>query len=274
MGRVNNKKIIFTDLSANESISVTGTSCALNCAHCNKKFLKHMKRLEEKINSSTTSILVSGGCDKEGRVPILNFPKQIKKLKEKYKINAHAGLVSDKEAKKIAPMVDAISFDFTTELNIIKKVYKLNKKISDYYHSMSALKNVTEVFPHLTIGLWQGKITWEYKAVKILVKEFKFKDLVFNIFIPAVGTEMENQKPPSISAVKKYFLFLQKNYPNITKRLGCMRPGGNYRNTIDKIAMKTGFKVITKPTRIIKEFAKKQNYQISLQHKCCIFCND
>jgi len=233
-----------------------------------------MKSLKGGIKPSVTSILISGGCDKNGKVPILDSATQIKKLKEKFKINAHVGLVSAEEAEKISLLVDAVSFDFVTEPKIIKRIYKLNKKVSDYYDSLSALAGVTKVFPHLTLGLWQGEISWEYEAVKILAENLKLKEIIFNIFIPAIGTEMEKQKIPSIASVKKYFLFLRKNYPYLVKRLGCMRPGGRYRSSIDKIALESGFKVITKPSKKIYKLAKDKNYQVLLQHQCCIFCHD
>src|SRR3989339_82263 len=269
MGRI--KKIYFTDLSANQTLSVTGSGCALNCRHCNKKFLKSMSGLNDKIKPGIKSILISGGCDKAGKVPLLGFAKKIKKLKNKYKINAHVGLVSQKEAEKIALLVDVVSFDFVTEPKIIKKTYKLNKKIDDYYKSLAALQKEIRVFPHLTLGLWQGKISWEYQAVELLVKKFNFNNIVFNVFIPAPGTELEQQKPPSIKSVEKYFYYLEKKYPKLDKRLGCMRSGGEYRDELDQTAMLTGFKVITRPSRQTIELAKNLNYQIFWHDQCCVF---
>jgi uncharacterized radical SAM superfamily protein len=269
MGRI--KKIYFTDLSANQTLSVTGSGCALSCNHCNKKFLKSMSGLNNEIKPGIKSILISGGCDKEGKVPLLGFAKEIKKLKNKYKINAHVGLVNRQEAKKIARLVDVVSFDFVTELKIIKKIYHLNKNLNDYYESLAELQKEISVFPHLTLGLWQGKISWEYHAIELLIKKFNFQNIVFNVFIPAPGTELEQQKPPSIKSIEKYFYYLEKNYPKLDKRLGCMRPGGKYRDELDKMAVLTEFKVITRPSRQAVKLAKNLGYQIFWQDQCCVF---
>ena len=269
MGRI--KSIYFTDLSANQTLSVTGVGCALNCRHCNKKFLKSMSGFDDKIKPRTKSILISGGCDREGKVPLLGFAKEIKKLKDKYKINAHVGLVNQEEAKKVAQLVDVVSFDFVTEPKIIIKTYKLNKKLDDYYKSLAALQKEISVFPHLTLGLWQGKISWEYQAVELLVKKFNFKNIVFNVFIPTPGTELKKQSPPLIESVEKFFHYLENNFPKLDKRLGCMRSGGKYRDELDQAAMLTGFKVITRPSRQTIMLAKKLNYQIFWHDQCCVF---
>jgi len=230
-----------------------------------------MSGFNDEIKPGVKSILISGGCNKEGKVPLLGFTEEIKKLKNKYKINAHVGLVSREEAKKIARLVDVVSFDFVTEPKIIKKTYKLNKKLDDYYKSLAALQKEANVFPHLTLGLWKGKISWEYHAIELLVKKFNFKNIVFNVFIPAPGTELEQQPPPSIKSVEEYFYHLEKNYPKLDKRLGCMRSGGKYRDELDQTAMLTGFKVITRPSRQTIELAKNLNYQIFWHDQCCVF---
>lgn len=267
MGRI----ISFTDLSANQSLSVTGRDCALNCRHCNKKFLKPMCRFGEKLKPKITSILISGGCDKDGKVPILKFTKEIKQLKSTYKINAHVGLVDSEEAQKIARIVDTVSFDFVSEPRIIKEIYKLDKKLTDYYQSLRNLQKVVEVYPHITLGLWKGRINWEYEAVDLLVKKFGFGKIIFNVFIPTAGSELERQEPPTITSLDKYFQYLKINYPRLDKRLGCMRPGGKYREKLDELALLSGFKVITRPSKKVIELAQNLGYKIFWQGQCCTF---
>ena len=51
-------------------LSVTGTECALKCAHCGGKYLKHMlpvERWRELNPSEISSCLISGGCDTRGK---------------------------------------------------------------------------------------------------------------------------------------------------------------------------------------------------------------
>lgn len=269
MGRI--KYIHFTDLSANYSISVTGKSCALNCQHCNKKFLGSMGSLDGIIKPGIKSILISGGCDGSGKVPLLRFAKKIKVLKDKYKINAHAGLVSKSEAKVIGSLVDIVSFDFVCKREIIREIYKSDKKPLDYYRSLTWLQKESTVVPHLTLGLWRGRIDWEYKAVNILVNKFNFPKIVFNIFIPLPGTELANQQFPTIKSIKDFFIYLKENYPKLDKRLGCMRSGGLYRSKVDQLALLSGFNVITKPSVKTVLLASRTDCQIFWHDQCCVF---
>ena len=65
------------------SISLTDQFCELDCLHCNKTYLKQMLSIS-KYNSlidlalelekkGIKGLLISGGCDKEGRVPIQKY---------------------------------------------------------------------------------------------------------------------------------------------------------------------------------------------------------
>ena len=65
------------------AISITGSECALNCEHCNKKYLKGMKQilknrdlesfLIELSRNHGVGALISGGSELDGSVPLLNF---------------------------------------------------------------------------------------------------------------------------------------------------------------------------------------------------------
>ena len=85
---------IYTPGSQFPSISVTGSDCSLNCEHCDKKYLQHMLKgnTEELFNSALKKIiekggsgaLLSGGCEEDGTVPILQRKEQIQSFKEKH----------------------------------------------------------------------------------------------------------------------------------------------------------------------------------------------
>ena len=76
------------------SISLTGTNCALSCDHCNMQVLKGMSDFTEFDGSlfdfcvqlsdkGARGVLISGGSDKQGRVPLLkHIPDLIKVRKE------------------------------------------------------------------------------------------------------------------------------------------------------------------------------------------------
>ena len=55
-------------------LSLTGGQCALDCAHCGAHYLAHMAPVERALDDrhvrAATSLLVSGGSDSAGRVPL------------------------------------------------------------------------------------------------------------------------------------------------------------------------------------------------------------
>ena len=70
------------------AISVTGSDCALKCAHCSQKYLDGMKAIttnsaleEHLINhykNGGIGVLLSGGCESDGSVPLLDFLDTVK----------------------------------------------------------------------------------------------------------------------------------------------------------------------------------------------------
>ena len=73
------------------AISITGTECALHCEHCSEKYLGGMKPILNETdleafllnhaNSDGVGVLISGGCEPDGSVPLLRFLDTVKKVK-------------------------------------------------------------------------------------------------------------------------------------------------------------------------------------------------
>jgi len=106
-----NKKInFFITSNLFPSLSVTGTSCALLCKHCEGKLLEALvpattcEELEKKAlmlhKQGAVGLLLTGGCDKRGRVPVNSLIPAIKRLKEKTELLliAQTGFISREEA--------------------------------------------------------------------------------------------------------------------------------------------------------------------------------
>ncbi|MCK5398245.1 MAG: radical SAM protein, partial [Thermoplasmata archaeon] len=76
------------------TVSITGQDCELMCQHCQSRFLKHMEPAEtpEKLWALASKIdakgmLISGGSDQNGAVPILPYLDIIKNIKEQLNIS-------------------------------------------------------------------------------------------------------------------------------------------------------------------------------------------
>lgn len=254
------------------SISTTGNFCALNCKHCNKHYLNHMKTFENIFKNSDfqtnenlngyTSYLVSGGSNKDGYVPFFNHIKNIEKLKSLHKkINLHTGLLSTKYFQYLS-IADSVSIDIIGDDHTINFVYNLDKKAKDYFKYFEKLVNYKiknnlsfKIVPHITIGLNGGKASGEKNALNFLKQFSTYKSkildtIVFLILIPTKGTYFEKLTPPDYAFVKDIFQYGYENFNNSETNLflGCMRPKGKYRKEIDKIATKSGINGIVNPT--------------------------
>ena len=110
------------------SFSVTGTWCALRCEHCKGRFLRGMisatssAQLLDAARAAKArgarGILVSGGCDAEGRVPLAPFVGAIARLRsEGLMVNVHTGLLDEAAARELASAsAEAFSVDLLQDL--------------------------------------------------------------------------------------------------------------------------------------------------------------
>ncbi|UMZ74295.1 hypothetical protein [Natranaerofaba carboxydovora] len=256
-------------------ISLTGESCQLNCPHCEGHYLKNMtpacnENDVKKINlDNYSSCLISGGSDKDGALPFSENEALLKELSNKNKrINLHTGLVSEEEAKK-ASLVDVSSFDFIVDDNIIRNIYGLDKSANDFINSYKLLSKYANVIvPHVNIGLPGSQKFSELKSLEIL-KKLRVDALTFIIFTPTRGTSFSDFQPPSLTYVGKVLSLARINFKKTPIFLGCMRPGGIYRERVDKIALNSGVNKIVLPTPAVRKLAVNKGLEVEWDKECC-----
>jgi len=252
------------------SISVTGNRCGLSCPHCDGRFLEGMVSISKpnelfefalKLEKSGgTGFLLSGGCTKDGKVPIENFLTALSKIKDatQLSINVHTGLPTGEMVEGlINAEVDAISYDMIGSKETIEKVYGLDATPKDYKEGYLMLKNAgLEVAPHITVGLNGGELDGEFKAIEILENT---KKIVLNSLIP-------NDFGKTVS--KKDFFSVMEHVDQSTDIiLGCMRERG--RHDMEIKALKLGAKGIVLPSKKTENWAKK-NFDMEKVEKCCV----
>lgn len=256
------------------SVSVTGTSCALNCAHCAGVYLRAMITLDKALGGSKdperneTSYLVSGGSDHQGRVPLVENINKLRQLARQGPLNLHTGLVSDKEARMLAEVASVVSFDLVGDNETIAAVYGLPVTVEDYIRSYRVLQKYTRVIPHLCIGLNAGKIKGEYETLHLLRKE-KVEAISMIIFRPTAETPFRNLKPPPPGEVAHFMASARLMFPQTPLYLGCMRPGGQYRELIDLYALQAGFNKIVMPAPAARREAVRMGLSVSISEECC-----
>ena len=145
-------------------LSLTGGQCALDCAHCGGHYLGGMRPIWEPDPNGSTSCLISGGCDPNGRVPVLAHLDRVRAWRQRRTMNWHVGFVSEQEMQTIAPLVDVVSFDFVGDDETIREVYGLDQTVADYVQTYRLLRKYARTLPHVTIGLRGGELGHELPA--------------------------------------------------------------------------------------------------------------
>ncbi|WP_094604481.1 hypothetical protein SPSIL_052850 [Sporomusa silvacetica DSM 10669] len=253
-------------------VSVTGTKCELNCAHCGGHYLNHMKPLADIASAgddNSASWLVSGGCQADGQVPIAEHIDRLTELKQNKRFNMHVGLVSADVIEQLAIVADCVSFDFVADNTTIQEVFGNSRTVADYVACYQALRKKVKVMPHICIGLRGGEISAEYQALELL-HELGAETLTFIVFIPTRGTRFADRQPPNILETARLLSQARLTFPQIPLHLGCMRPGGRYREELDKWAVRIGFDVIVNPAPVAVRLAEKLGLTILRGEECCV----
>ena len=271
LGRLPDRSTIcFAYPQKTRPVSVTGHTCELNCAHCGGHYLQHMQPLAAAIAADDSpSWLVSGGCRADGSVPVGDHLAQLAAVKNGRRYNMHVGLVGENEIDQLAAVADCVSFDFVSDDPTIREVFGNGRTAADYIACYQSLRRKVRVMPHICVGLKGGQIGGEYRALEIL-QALGAEALTFIIFVPTRGTRFGDRKPPGITDVAQLLTYGRLAFPNIPLHLGCMRPGGRYREEIDKWAVRIGFDSVVNPAPAAVAMANQLGLTITRGEECCV----
>jgi len=268
--------------SAFPSISVTGSSCALRCKHCDGRVLntmypalspKELISLCTKLkNEGAIGCLISGGCLPDGSVPLDRFVDAIAEIKHNLDLTVvvHTGVISHSMAEKLKKAeVDAALIDIIGSDETIKEVYQLNVKVEDYDKSLETLHEVGIPFvPHVLVGLHYGKLKGEYEALKMISKHQPSAVIVIAL-IPIHGTPMENANPPTSKDIAKVLLSARLILPKTPLVLGCMRPKSKHKAETDTLAVRIGVNAIAFPAVEAIKLADSMGLETVFSSLCC-----
>lgn len=264
------------------SISVTGSSCALNCKHCNAKVLNTMfpvstprelfnlcARLRKR---GAIGCLISGGCLPDGSVPLGRFVGSIARIKRDLglKIVVHTGIIDTPTARRLKEAeIDAALIDIIGSNETIQEIYQLDVRVEDYDRSLEALNESKIPFvPHVLVGLHFGELKGEFHALKMISK-YSPSAVIVIAFMPIRGTPMEKVDPPAPENIASVLAAARLVMPRVPLVLGCMRPKGKHRSSTDKLAVMMGTNAIAYPTKEAIQMAESLGLEITFSSLCC-----
>jgi len=265
------------------SISVTGTTCALKCEHCNTKVLRGMTDLrrfdgslydlcESLAEGGTRGVLISGGSDLQGRVPLLPHIEDMKRVRSELgmAIRAHVGLPDEETCAALGEVdLDGAMIDLIGHRDTIREVYHLDADPEDYEEALSWLEKYrVPMVPHIVMGLHYGKMLGEDRALEMVIRHPP-KLLALVILMSMTKTAMADVTPPSLEEIGAFFEKTRAALPSTPVMLGCARPMGKMKEEIDRMAVDAKFNGIAFPAKGIVEYAQQAGMTPQFVNACC-----
>ncbi|HWR38421.1 MAG TPA: radical SAM protein [Patescibacteria group bacterium] len=263
------------------NISITGTKCRCLCEHCRGKMLGRMLPVstpeellmlaESLHNRGCRGVLVSGGADEDGSVPLKIFADALRQMTAMgLAVVVHPGLLSEQTAAALAQAnVSRVALDLIGDKDTIREVYHLPYLPADYRNSLrTARSQGLPVSPHIVIGLHFGQIRGEYQALNMVAAEGA-TSLVLVVLNPLTDTPMTGVNPPSPAEVANLFREARRLLPALPIALGCARPMGEYARRIEKLAVDAGMNAIAYPARETVDYVTAKQAAIHYEETCC-----
>jgi len=258
------------------AVSVTGKLCMLNCKYCEGHYLEGMLHATTPAQlynvakslhrQGARGLLLSGGFNREGRLPIEPFLETVREIKDDFKmvISVHSGIVDRTLASKMRECgVDVVDYQLILDPIVIREVQGLEMDPSDYIRGLELLEKYgpPHIVPHIPLGFRYGVIKEEVEAVKLL-KDYSVEVAVFLIFTPTKHTVMEKFRPPDEKTLLEFFRGIRDFRGEVA--LGCMRPHYLKRD-FDRTLIENGLisRIATPSKKAVEE------YGIKVFEACC-----
>jgi uncharacterized radical SAM superfamily protein len=264
------------------SLSVTGTSCSLRCEHCDGHLLKGMEasltpealyeRCRQIAHRGGEGVLISGGSDSHGHVPLSRFGPAIKRVKEELGLSVvvHTGLVDEETASLLAEAkIDAAMLDIIGDEHIAERVYHIADAPRKMRQSLNLLEDRgVPTVPHILVGLDYGRLGGEKEALQI-ISQGRPSALVIIALTPVRKTPMEGVRPPSPESIGRILTIARLEQRSIPLLLGCARPMGQHKIETDVLAVRSGVNGIALTSQEGVRFAESQGLKPIFRDVCC-----
>jgi len=260
-------------------LSITGEHCTLQCEHCKGGLLRSMigaanpERLLEAClhlaSRGSLGVLISGGCDDQGRLPWDSFIPSLEEVKRRtgLYISIHSGLVDQGTASRLkAAGVDQALLDVVGDDETYRSVCHVPFGVSRIVSCLEALQKAgLPVVPHIVCGLNQGRMKGERKAVEMIsrfdVEQVVIVSLMQNAGDRRASTGVRPEEVADLIAEARFRM------PSVRLGLGCARERGNTR--IEILALEAGVNRMALPSEEAIRWAEEKGLDIRYQRTCC-----
>jgi uncharacterized radical SAM superfamily protein len=263
------------------AISVTGTRCELQCEHCKGLLLDPMIQVTEPNDlmqkalylqkRGVHGILLSGGSDRQGRLPWAKHVDAIREITEAtgLYLSAHVGfpdLETCRQLKK-SGLRQAL-LDVMGDEETATRVYHLNglQTVKDALESVS--QSGLQLAPHIVAGLHYGRMKGEDHALRILSRHNPAV-LVVVVLTGLKGTPMAGTEPPSPLEVARLIARARLLMPRVPISLGCERPRNKQGTELEKLALRAGITRMAVWSEEVLEEASRLGLRPRFQATCC-----
>jgi uncharacterized radical SAM superfamily protein len=263
------------------AISVTGRDCDLGCDYCKGHYLEGMipvdsgehflelaRELEDK---GARGFLLSGGCDREGKVPLQDFLGAVAMIKSEttLAVNVHTGLLDNLEEARALVLsgADCLSVDIVQDPELITKRMHLDRRPEDYERTLELLfaAGAAKVVPHVCIGMSGTSTVGELSALR-LISRFPVSSVVLLSFLPARGTPMFTEDRPD----SEHVLEVAKAAIGMVDApiiMGCMRPRGDWKLEVE--LLNSGIRALAMPSQQTVRWAEENSIEVEWREECC-----
>lgn len=258
-------------------LSVTGKDCELLCDHCKGSLLSSMipattpERLIEQClrlaEKGFSGVLLSGGCDSEGRLPwppLIPAISEVKKRTRLY-ISIHSGLVDEEIALRLKEAgVDQALLDVVGDDETYQAVCHVPFGVARIAATLEAFQKAgLPVIPHIVCGLHYGEIKGEENAVA-MISQFDVEQVVVVSLMMGRFKSARKVKPEEVAQVIAKLRFRN---PGTRVSLGCARERGNVR--MELLALDAGVNRVALPSEEVICRAMEYGLELRYQRTCC-----
>jgi hypothetical protein len=263
------------------AISLTGNRCELQCEHCKGRLLDPMIPVTEPddlIRKAASlqkrgahGILLSGGSDRQGRLPWAKYAEAIRTTAETtgLYLSAHVGFPDLDTCRQLKnsgvrqALIDVMGDDET-----VREVYHL-KGLETVGHALESISlGGLQLVPHIVAGLDYGRIKGEEEAMRI-VSRHQPAALVVVVLTGLKGTPMAGVRPPSPLEVARLIAKARLLMPRLPISLGCERPRNKQGTEMEKLALRAGVTRMAVWSEEALEEASRLGLSPRFQSTCC-----